>query len=153
MFQISRSMYRRLAPLVAVGDCGAEALRKRQHVLDACEQVMVRMAEDRSHFAHPDRVLFAEIRNSFSIRDLGRVYSLIECYVRFTDAYLEALPPDVTPFGEPRRCQASTRKGTPCRREPLPGMDYCPSHKHLVEPEEWYPRAAARSREELVQAA
>ena len=28
---------------------------------------------------------------------------------------------------------ASTRKGTPCQREPLPGRDYCPSHKHLEE--------------------
>ena len=36
--------------------------------------------------------------------------------------------------GGPRECRAHTRKGTPCQREPLPGRDYCPSHKHLEEP-------------------
>ena len=35
--------------------------------------------------------------------------------------------------GIPRQCRAHTRKGTPCQREPLPGRDYCPSHKHLEE--------------------
>jgi hypothetical protein len=32
-----------------------------------------------------------------------------------------------------RECRAHTRKGTQCQREPLPGRDYCPSHKHLEE--------------------
>ena len=45
---------------------------------------------------------------------------------------LEQLP-NVGPFGEPRNCRACTRRGTPCQREPLPGRDYCPSHKHLEE--------------------
>jgi hypothetical protein len=35
--------------------------------------------------------------------------------------------------GTPRRCQAMTRKSTPCARQPLPGSDYCPSHQHLNE--------------------
>ena len=26
-----------------------------------------------------------------------------------------------------------TRKGTSCQRQPIPGHDYCPSHKHLEE--------------------
>ena len=43
------------------------------------------------------------------------------------------VPDDVTLDGQERNCLASTRKGTPCQREPLPGMDYCPSHKHLEE--------------------
>ena len=29
------------------------------------------------------------------------------------------------------RCQATTRKGKPCQRTPLPDRDYCPSHQHL----------------------
>jgi hypothetical protein len=36
--------------------------------------------------------------------------------------------------GRPTACRAHTRKGTPCQRTPLPGRDYCPSHKHLEEP-------------------
>jgi hypothetical protein len=35
--------------------------------------------------------------------------------------------------GQERDCLASKRKGSLCQREPLPGMDYCPSHKHLEE--------------------
>jgi hypothetical protein len=30
-------------------------------------------------------------------------------------------------------CQALTRKGTPCEREPIPGLGYCPSHTHLAD--------------------
>ena len=28
-------------------------------------------------------------------------------------------------------CHATTRKGKPCQRTPLPERDYCPSHQHL----------------------
>ena len=30
-------------------------------------------------------------------------------------------------------CRATTRKGKPCQRTPLPGREYCPSHAHLEE--------------------
>jgi hypothetical protein len=29
------------------------------------------------------------------------------------------------------RCRATTRKGKPCQRTPLPEREYCPSHQHL----------------------
>jgi hypothetical protein len=32
------------------------------------------------------------------------------------------------------RCRATTRKGRPCQRTPLPERDYCPSHQHLETP-------------------
>src|SRR5215210_5144185 len=32
------------------------------------------------------------------------------------------------------RCRATTRKGKPCQRTPLPERDYCPSHQHLEAP-------------------
>ena len=32
-------------------------------------------------------------------------------------------------------CRATTRKGTPCQRTPLPHNGYCPSHQHLAETE------------------
>jgi hypothetical protein len=31
------------------------------------------------------------------------------------------------------RCAATTRRHTPCMREPIPGLRYCPSHRHLDE--------------------
>jgi hypothetical protein len=62
-----------------------------------------------------------------------RVYMVIERHIGMVEEFLDSLPADVTLDGQQRDCQASTRKGTPCQREPLPGRDYCPSHKHLEE--------------------
>ena len=38
--------------------------------------------------------------------------------------------------GNPLECRATTRKGTPCQRMPLPHNGYCPSHQHLAETED-----------------
>jgi hypothetical protein len=38
--------------------------------------------------------------------------------------------------GQKQDCRATTRKGTPCQRMPLPHNGYCPSHQHLAETEE-----------------
>ena len=32
-----------------------------------------------------------------------------------------------------KQISATTRKGKPCQRTPLPGREYCPSHSHLEE--------------------
>ena len=133
MYQVSRAIYRRLAPRVVEGPGDPGGHRSRQHLLQACEAVITRMARERDYIAHPARTLFAEIRGSFSIRDQLLVYSVVERHVALADEYLSGLPPGATAFGEPRKCRASTRRGTACRREPLPGMAHCPSHKHLEE--------------------
>ena len=44
---------------------------------------------------------------------------------------------------DPLQCRASTRKGTPCQRMPLPHNGYCPSHQHLAETEEFEAAVAA----------
>ena len=35
--------------------------------------------------------------------------------------------------GDAHQCKATTRKGKPCQRTPLPDREYCPSHQHLEE--------------------
>ena len=40
------------------------------------------------------------------------------------------------PATESSDCRATTRRGTPCRRTPLPHNGYCPSHQHLAETED-----------------
>jgi hypothetical protein len=131
VYRFSRSIYRELAPRLSHlnGDCRAA----RRHVLEASEATMRRLAYDRQYFARPARSLFREVRNDFQLTDQLHVYRVIERYVILAIAYLERLPDDVGLDGEPRHCSASTRKGKPCQREPLPGRDYCPSHKHLEE--------------------
>jgi hypothetical protein len=133
MYQISRAIYRRLAPRVVPGPGDPSGRRGRQQLLGACEAMMTRMAEDRDYVAHPERTLFNEIRGCFSLPDQLMVYSIVKRHVELADDYLARLPGDVTAFGNRRQCRASTRRGTPCRREPLPGRAYCPSHKHLEE--------------------
>jgi hypothetical protein len=134
MYQFSRSIYRELAPRVIDGTPGGPS--PRQELLEACEQTMRRLAVDRRYFARPARSLFNQVRVNFSISEQLFVYKVVERHISLAIEYLEALPPDVCLYGVPRQCRASTRKGTPCQRDPLPGMDYCPSHKHLEEPVE-----------------
>src|SRR3954470_3183342 len=129
MYQISRSMYRRLSPHVLPEPGDPTGSRNRQVVLEACEAAIVRLAKDRRYFAHPSRSLFNEIRSCFSIRDQVLVYWLVERHMELADDFLDRLPDDARPFGEEGQPRAPTRGASPFRREPLPTMDYCPSHK------------------------
>jgi hypothetical protein len=132
MYRFSRSIYKELAPLVIdEPDGGFEA---RRQVLDSCEGTMRRLAFDRRYFAKPARTLFNEVRVHFPISKQHYVYRVIDTNVTLAKDFLEKLPPEVALDGVPRQCHASTRKGKPCQREPLPGREYCPSHKHLEEP-------------------
>jgi hypothetical protein len=59
---------------------------------------------------------------------------VIEHNINLALEHLARLPANgVGLDGQPTECRAHTRKGTPCQRQPLPGRDYCPSHKHLEE--------------------
>ena len=61
------------------------------------------------------------------------VWRVIESNIHLATEFLAQLPEGVGLDGRPPQCHAHTRKGTPCQRTPLPGRDYCPSHKHLEE--------------------
>jgi hypothetical protein len=154
MYRFSRSIYRELAPYVIAdsqngngngnghgpatgnGD-GHEAAKvgdNRRRLLEDCEAAMRRLAYDRRYFAHPARSLFGEVRMYFPIREQDRAFKVIERNVNLAIDHLARLPEDGTGLdGQPSECRAHTRKGTPCQRQPLPGRDYCPSHKHLEE--------------------
>jgi hypothetical protein len=130
MYQFSRSIYRAVAPLV-LEDGTAAVGERRQCVRDACEGTILRMAQDHRYFSQPSRFLFQEIRRHFALGDQPFVYRLIDLHVQMARDFLADQPFPTDPFGEVRRCPAFTRKGTSCRREPLAGREYCPSHKHL----------------------
>jgi hypothetical protein len=129
MYQFSRSIYRELAPIVAEDEDGSN----RQQVLDACEDTMQRLLTDRRYFAKPTKSLFNDVRACFPMTEQLRVLQVIDQNVRLAIRYLETTPPEELMIEGARECRAHTRKGTPCQREPLPGRDYCPSHKHLEE--------------------
>ena len=133
MYRFSRSIYRELAQDVVEDPKDPTGCRNKQQVLDPCESVIRRLACDRRYFARPARSLFNEIRVHFAMSDQLKVWRVVEGNLNLAVQFLERLPEGTELDGVPRQCQAHTRKGTPCQREPLPGRDYCPSHKHLEE--------------------
>jgi hypothetical protein len=65
------------------------------------------------------------------------VLRVVEHYMAALDQFVRTLPKNgLDVNGNPLQCRASTRKGTPCQRMPLPHNGYCPSHQHLAETEE-----------------
>jgi hypothetical protein len=133
MYRFSRSIFRELAPSVIEDERDSTGCRNKQHVLDACEEVIRRLAYDRRYFARPARTLFNDVRMYFAIGDQLRVWRVIDRNISLALQFLEEMPELLSLDGVPRQCRAHTRKGTPCQREPLPGRDHCPSHKHLEE--------------------
>ena len=131
MYQFSRAIYRELAPRIA--ETGSSACANKQRMLHACESTMSRLVTDRRYFAKPTKVLFADLRSLFPIKEQQYVYRVVDRNVRLALRYLETVSIDELALAGTRECRAHTRRGTPCQREPLPGRDYCPSHKHLEE--------------------
>ena len=133
MYGFSRAIYRELAPHLEGGEDHREACAK---VLAACERVVERLALDRHYFAHPTRTLFNDIRGHFPVSAQARVLAVVERYLAYADEYVTRLQREGRdPAGRPAPCRATTRKGTPCARTPLPHNGYCPSHQHLTETE------------------
>ena len=65
----------------------------------------------------------------FTLSERIKVHMVIDHYMKMAVEFVESLPAGA--LGEQRACPASTRRGTPCQREPRPGLEYCPSHRHL----------------------
>ena len=133
MYQFSRSIFRELAPGV-VSARGEDATTTRMRFLRACEASMERLAMDRHYFAKPVKTLFNDVRHFFPIGDQLHVYGVCARHMELATEFVDTQLRSGTTFdGSPVCCHASTRRGSPCARVPLPGSKYCPSHKHLDE--------------------
>ena len=124
MYQYSRAIYRSIKDLIDPYVDDATRIQFRREVLEACEQTMERLAKDPLYFAKPDRALFQDIRQA---QVAWAVREGVAAAVAFIESQIEAGAFD----GGVARCRATTRKGKPCQRTPLPDRDYCPSHQHL----------------------
>jgi hypothetical protein len=133
MYQYSRAIYRSIKDLTDPYVDPETQLEYRRAVLDACEQTMERLATDPHYFANPDRTLFQDIRRYFPITSQAHVAwcvtKVVTAACDFIQEQIEAGAFD----GGVARCRATTRKGKPCQRTPLPEREYCPSHQHLEE--------------------
>jgi hypothetical protein len=133
-YQLSRAIYRELAPYVIRERPRSQRETNHELVLQGCERAMARLVTDGRHFSKPARSLFNDIRIHFSIGSQLPVYLLVKSHVELAARLLARLPEhELNGNGSPRTCQAMTRKGRPCQRPPLPRSDYCPSHQHLIE--------------------
>jgi hypothetical protein len=134
MYHFSRAIYRELAPYVREEKHPSQAETNRELVLHECESAVERLMTDRRYFARPARTLFYDVRPYFSICDLPRVFMIVDRNMQIALEFLDRVPDYAFDTnGVPRRCQAMTRKGRPCQRQPLPASEYCPSHQHLEE--------------------
>ena len=133
MYQFSRSIYRALAPEIIADRDGGSGNHER--VLHACESAVRRLATDRHYFARPSRTLFNDVRIYFPMGAQHRVYQVVDSHLRCAREWLDAQPHHgVDEMGHRLECRATTRKGKPCQRVPLPENGYCPSHQHLADP-------------------
>jgi hypothetical protein len=131
MYQYSRAIYRSIKDLIEPYADHRSQLESRRDVLIACEQTMERLAKDPLYFSKPDRALFQDIRRYFPITAQAQVAWAVQEGVGAAVAFIEEQIEAGALDGGVARCRATTRKGKPCQRTPLPERDYCPSHQHL----------------------
>jgi hypothetical protein len=124
----SRLLYRQLAPLLRDDPRQGGLRLQRQRLLDACEATMKRLATDPEYFANPEKYLFTEIRPLFGLGEQLQVRLIIDLEMGIFKVALASQQALIR-----HDCAAFTRSGDPCRREPVEGTRYCPSHKHLQE--------------------
>jgi hypothetical protein len=137
MYRFSRSIYRELAPDILEDKPCHSGPSNHERVLRACEAAVYRLATDWHYFAKPTKTLFNDIRIYFPMSAQPRVYRVVDRYMTFAKRYFSSMPLSGYDIeGRRIECRATTRRGTPCQRTPLPRNGYCPSHQHLAEPDE-----------------
>jgi hypothetical protein len=139
VYRFSRSIYRELAPYIIEDEqlpCGGSSTHER--VLRSCEAAILRLATDRHYFARPSKTLFNDIRIYFPMSAQHLVFRVVDRHMLLARQWFETQPlAGYDLMGNRLECRATTRKGKPCQRVPLPQNGYCPSHQHLVESEEF----------------
>src|SRR6266487_6156022 len=120
MYQYSRAIYRSIKDLTDPYVDPETQLEYRRSVLGACEQTMERLATDPHYFANPDRALFQDIRRYFPITNQAHVAWTVNKGVGAAVAFIQEQIDAGAFDGGVARCRATTRKGKPCQRTPLP---------------------------------
>jgi hypothetical protein len=131
MYQYSRAIYRSIKDMIDPYVDRETQLEYRREVLAACEETMERLAKDPLYFSKPDRALFQDIRRYFPITCQAQVSWAVQEGLTAATAFIQSQIEAGAFDGGVARCRATTRKGKPCQRTPLPERDYCPSHQHL----------------------
>lgn len=138
MYQYSRAIFMTVRDLIISDRAGGDIDEARRSVLHLCEATLERLASDPRYFARPARSLFEDVRPYFHIRDQAHVWCAVEQAIGLALTQIEREQEERA--DEFEICGATTRKGKRCRRAPLPGTRYCPSHRHLDSQQDMAPR-------------
>src|SRR5437879_2234188 len=118
MYRFSRAIFVEIKDLVDPHPETVSIPEGKRRVLQSSEATTERLARDPHYFAKPAQSLFHEIRHLFSISNQGRVYASIDRNITHAVAYIME---EIERNGEgTASCKATTRKGKPCQRTPLP---------------------------------
>src|SRR5437588_13072988 len=126
MYRFSRAIYREIASDIIEDPHGVSGHANHERVLRACEAAVERLATDRHYFARPARTLFTDLRAYFPMCQQRKAFVVVTRYMGYADQFLLRYGRqgyDIN--GNPLQCRATTRKGTPCQRMPLPHNGYC----------------------------
>ena len=151
MYQFSRAIYRELADEILEDRPAASGAPTTSACCAPARPRSSAWPPTGTTSRRPARTLFNDIRIYFPMSAQAQVYSVVDRYIALAREYFARQPATATTSnGNPLQCRATTRKGTPCQRMPLPHNGYCPSHQHLAETEEVeaspLARVATRSR-------
>jgi hypothetical protein len=131
MYRFSRAIFMEIKDMVDPHPETVSVPEAKRYVLHSCEATIERLARDPHYFAKPSQSLFHEIRHLFSVSDQARVYRSVDRHIsRAIEFIMEEIERSNDGVAV---CKATTRKGKPCQRTPLPDREYCPSHQHLEE--------------------
>ena len=128
MYQLSRSLYRELGPMLPSEADQPEGRAERQYLLETCEASVRRLLLEPDSCVNPARSLFRDLRHLFDLDAQFDAWRVVTFHVDAGRVLAARMQESLR-----RECQAFTRSGDPCKREPRPGRRYCPSHYGLAE--------------------
>src|SRR3954447_3557559 len=110
MYRFSRAIYRELACEILDEPVCPDGASNHERVLHACEAAVLRLATDRHYFARPSKTLFKDIRVFFPVSAQGKVYRVVDTYLRLCGEWLPGPPPPGdAPLGEQQEGAAAHR--------------------------------------------
>ena len=142
----SQVLYRELKDHVQPRRGHADLIHQQRWVRRAVDDALHRLIRE-PRVQRPERLLLREVRHCFAMSHLPRVVLAINETVSAALGFLDTPECRELLTG---RCLAVTRSGDQCRRPPVTGEEFCPSHRHLREAKTVRPQRGALADRELL---
>lgn len=127
VYELSRELFRSIRPGLVPDR--RDPARPARTLLGLCEDAVQRIAQTPAARRRHAMRLFTQVRSLFPPSEQLQLATRIE--VAVADVHDRLVEHTAGRSGGLLRCAATTRRHTPCMREPVPGIRYCPSHRHL----------------------